>query len=471
MTHPHLPVQDFSSPAPSTPSLPVYPILLAGGSGTRLWPVSRELYPKQLVRFIGSDSLIQSTIKRLSPVLDSSKVKIVCGREHSLEISRHMKSIGVNANGNVIDEPCGRNTAPAILLALFDILRKESDAILCIFPADHVIQDVNSFHGKLESAIRLAAANYIVTFGIRPGYPETGYGYIEGQTPISEGALSISRFVEKPDLQTAKHYVEAGNYFWNSGMFAFKASVIAEEFKIFQPDLYHRIKTLAAASGALMLEDYKLLPNISIDVAVMERTHKGAVLPSDFGWSDIGSWKSLYDFLPKDENQNVLHGDILCNNTHNCFVMGHERLIAANHLNNVVIVETPDSIFVSDIENSRDVKSIVTTLKEKGRWECQQHTTASKPWGSLTSLETKDHYRVSRMIVYPGSTVTVKTEPSEFKTIVIVSGLASAIVAPGSPPILFKAGQSLHLAPSDQVVIENDNNAPLVLIQIMNYEL
>ena len=445
--------------------LPVYPVLLAGGSGTRLWPVSRELYPKQLVRFIGSDSLIQSTIKRLSPVLDSSKVKIVCGREHSLEIARHMKSIGIGANGNVISEPCGRNTAPAILLALFDILRSESDAILCIFPADHVIQDIDSFHGKLESAIRLAAADYIVTFGIQPGYPETGYGYIEGQTLLSEGALSINRFVEKPDLQTARHYVEAGNYFWNSGMFAFKASVVAEEFKTFQPDLYHRIKILATAPDALSLADYQLLPNISIDVAVMEKTQKGAVLPSDFGWSDIGSWKSLYDFLPKDENQNVLHGDVISNASHHCFVMGHERLIAANHLNNVVIVETPDSIFVSDIENSRDVKSIVATLTEKGRWEYQQHTTASKPWGSLTSLEIKDHYRVERMIVYPGSTVIVKAEPSESKTLVIASGRAGATVE--SESLALQDGESLYLAPSSQAVIENDNADPLVIIQTM----
>jgi mannose-1-phosphate guanylyltransferase/mannose-6-phosphate isomerase len=446
------------------PHLPVYPVLLAGGSGTRLWPVSRELYPKQLVSFIGSDSLIQSTIKRLSPVLDSSRVKIVCGKEHSLEISRHLESIGICTKGNVISEPCGRNTAPAILLALFDVLRSEDDAILCIFPADHVIQDVESFHGKLESAIRLAAADYIVTFGIQPGYPETGYGYIEGQARISEDALSIHRFVEKPDLQTARHYVEAGNYFWNSGMFAFKASVVAEEFKTFQPDLYYRIKTLAAASGDLSLEDYQLLPNISIDVAVMEKTHKGAVLPSDFGWSDIGSWKSLYDFLPKDENQNVLHGDVICNDSHHCFVMGHERLIAANHLDNVVIVETPDSIFVSDIENSRDVKSIVTTLREKGRWECQQHTTASKPWGSLTSLETKDNYRVGRMIVYPGSSVTVKAAASESKILAIVDGFANATIGPEF--LMLHAGQSLSLAPEKQAVIENGNSDMLVMIQV-----
>jgi mannose-6-phosphate isomerase-like protein (cupin superfamily) len=196
----------------------------------------------------------------------------------------------------------------------------------------------------------------------------------------------------------------------------------------------------------------------------MEKTHKGAVLPSDFGWSDIGSWKSLYDFLPKDENRNVLHGDVICNDSRHCFVMGHERLIAANHLDNVVIVETPDSIFVSDIENSRDVKSIVNTLKERGRWECQQHTTASKPWGSLTSLETKDHYRVGRMIVYPGSAVTVKAEPPESKTLVIVDGFAGATIGPES--LMLHAGQSLYLAPEKQAVIENGNSDMLVMIQI-----
>jgi mannose-1-phosphate guanylyltransferase/mannose-6-phosphate isomerase len=451
-------------PEMTSSDLPVYPVLLAGGSGTRLWPVSRELYPKQLVRFIGSDSLIQSTLKRLSPVLDSHNVKIVCGAEHSVEISRHIESIGIRADGNVISEPCGRNTAPAVLLALFDILRTESDAILCIFPADHVIQDVDSFHVKLASAIRLAAADYIVTFGIQPGYPETGYGYIEGRSLISEGALSIGRFVEKPDIQTAGHYVQAGNYFWNSGMFAFKASVMAEEFKTFQPYLYYQLKTLVAASDALSIEDYQVLPNISIDVAVMEKTLKGAVLPSDFGWSDIGSWKSLYDFLPKDENQNVFHGDVISNASHHCFVMGHERLIAANHLNNVVIVETPDSVFVSDIENSRDVKSIVSTLKEKGRWEYQQHTTASKPWGSLTSLETKDHYRVGRMIVYPGSTVTIKTNPAAARTLVVVAGTADITV--GLKRRMLQTGESLYLAPENHAVIENGSNDPLVIIQI-----
>lgn len=450
-------------------NFPVYPVLLAGGSGTRLWPVSRELYPKQLVRFIGNDSLIQSTIKRLSPVLDNHRVKVVCGAEHSLEIARHIESIGIRAEGNVIAEPCGRNTAPAVLLAMFDILRTESDAILCVFPADHVIQDIDGFHDKLGAAIRLASADYIVTFGIQPGYPETGYGYIEGRTPIAEGALSIHRFVEKPDLETAKQYVAAGNYFWNSGMFAFKASVMADEFNTFQPELYTRAQALMGDSQPRSIADYQTLPNVSIDVAVMEQTRKGAVLPSDFGWSDIGSWKSLYDFLPKDDNQNVLHGDIISHASHHCFVMGHERLIAANHLNHVVIVETPDSVFVSDIENSRDVKSIVTALKDKGRWEYQQHTTASKPWGSLTALETKDHYRVSRMIVYPESALTVASDTDISKTFVVVAGTAGVTI--DTEHRRLPTGEPLHLPPGKQMVIRNDHDEPLVIIQIKTSDI
>ena len=450
-------------------SLAVYPVLLAGGSGTRLWPVSRELHPKQLVRFIGNDSLIQSTLKRLTPVLDIQKVKVVCGKEHAFDVSRHIQSIGVETKGNVISEPCGRNTAPAILLAIFDILRTESDAILCIFPADHVIQDIPTFHDKLKSAVLLAHQDYIVTFGIQPKYPETGYGYIEGEDQLPEGALSIRRFVEKPDIITAQYYVDAGNFFWNSGMFAFKASVAEREFKIFQPDLYLQVKELASLQRMPSVEEYQSLPNISIDVAIMENTRRGAVLPSDFGWSDIGSWKSLYDFLPKDENLNVLNGDVIVHHTHNSFIMGHERLIAANHLSDVVIVETPDSIFVSDIENSRDVKSIVTALKQNGRWQYQQHTTASRPWGSETTLEMKDGYRVDRIIVYTESVVTVKSEPQKSRTLVVSSGTACVVINNESQTLM--PGQSMILASGRQAVIENHQSDPLVIIQILTSDV
>ena len=279
----------------------VYPVLLAGGTGTRLWPVSRQLYPKQLVKFIGEDSLVQITIKRLTSLLDPKNIRIVCGEEHVHETARHMEEIGIKSNGKIIGEPCGRNTAPAILLAVFYVLKKEKDAILCIFPADHVIKDIKGFHTKLESAIRLAESDYIVTFGIKPHYPETGYGYIEGTQQVAEGALKIKRFVEKPDARTAKDYVTAGNYFWNSGMFTFKASVILEEFKRHQPEIFQSMQEMVVKKDRVTYQEYGKLPDISIDYAIMEKTVKGVVLPSEFGWSDIGTWKSLYEFLPKGD--------------------------------------------------------------------------------------------------------------------------------------------------------------------------
>jgi len=347
----------------------VYSVLLAGGIGSRLWPVSRELSPKQLIKFTGEDSLLQSTIKRLAPTLDTENVRIVCGDKHFDETARQMEETGISPAGKIICEPCGRNTAPAILLAVLNILKDEKDAVLCIFPADHVVRDNSVFQDKLKSGIKLANEGFVVTFGIRPHYPETGYGYIEGEKELPGGALSIKRFVEKPDIKTAQEYLKAGNFFWNSGMFAFRASVIMDEFKVWEPELFKRMSNLVAAKETVAKADYEKLPNISIDYAIMERTEKGAVLPSDFGWSDIGSWKSLYDFFPKDDEGNVIKGDVITKETRNCLIIGSERLVAANHLENMVVVETSDSVFISDMENTQDVKTIVTELKEKKRKE------------------------------------------------------------------------------------------------------
>jgi len=441
----------------------IYPVLLAGGTGTRLWPVSRELYPKQLVSFIGNDSLVQSTIKRLMPVIDSENIRIVCGKEHFFEIARHMEDIGVRSEGKIIPEPCGRNTAPAILLSVLDIQQKEKDAVLCIFPADHVIRDIAGFHERLASAVRLADKGRVVTFGIKPHYPETGYGYIEGNETIFENALSIQRFVEKPDLETAIRYVKAGNFFWNSGMFAFKMSVILEEFKKYVPELLREMEQMVSTDGPLTREKYETLPEISIDYAIMEKTDKGAVLPSDFGWSDIGSWKSLYDFLPKDENSNVIDGDVITKDTDSCIIMGHERLIATNHLSNMVVVETPDSVFVSDLDSSRDVKAIVARLKEKGREEYHRHRTEYHSWGSRTLLDKREGFSVFKTIIYAGSTCSIESNSFSQKHLIVIKGRIN--VSYRADSLILDRGDSMRVSENDAIHLENPGDEPVCLIQ------
>jgi mannose-1-phosphate guanylyltransferase/mannose-6-phosphate isomerase len=441
----------------------VYPVLLAGGTGTRLWPVSRALYPKQLVKFTGNLSLVQATVKRLVPPLDADKVRLVCGREHFHEIARHMEEIGITGQGSIIAEPCGRNTAPAILLAVLSLLERQSDAIVCVFPADHVIRDVDAFHSRLNAAIRLAEQNYIVTFGIQPHYPETGYGYIEGATAISDGARCIARFVEKPDRQTAEHYLQSGNFYWNSGMFTFRASVMLAEFERYQPAMLKQMRKLDLAAGPNEAQ-YRQLDDISIDYAVMEHTRKGAVLASDFGWSDIGSWKSLYDFLPKDSNENVAEGDVILKDTSRCCILSYQRLIATNHLQGIVVVETPDSIFVSDLDNSRDVKSIVSQLKEKGRDEYRLHRTVYHPWGNVTLLEKGDNHEVKRLEVYPDRQFEWPSVADARRQVTVIAGRAD--IASDRSDRQLACGQVLVPDPTVAVTIRNAGPEPLGLLTL-----
>jgi len=445
-------------------AVPVYAVLLAGGSGTRLWPVSRELYPKQLVKLIGKDSLVQHTIKRLGSMVSPDAIRIVCGQEHGAEIGRHMADIGIDPAGKIVREPCGRNTAPAVLLGVQNVLETQPDAVICVFPADHVIRDLRVFHEKLSAAVDLALAGHVVTFGIQADYPETGYGYIEGDTAIAGGALSIKRFVEKPNLETAQHYVDAGNYFWNSGMFAFKASVIRGEFEKFEPGLLRKIEQMRTDGDSVSLSAYEQLKDISIDYAIMERTSLGVVLPSDFGWSDIGSWKSLYDFLPKDGSGNILDGDVIAEKTSNCFIMGSHRLVATNSVENLVVVDTPDSLFVSSIENSRDVKAIVSRLKEAGRREYHHHRTLFYPWGTLTLLGKGDGCRVERMNIYPGAVCPLNGTTGGASQITVTQGTAR-LVQDGERHDIHR-GQSIGIGAREGAIIENSGRMELHVIHV-----
>ncbi|MGD9045943.1 MAG: mannose-1-phosphate guanylyltransferase/mannose-6-phosphate isomerase [Desulfobacterales bacterium] len=444
--------------------LTVYPVLLAGGMGTRLWPVSRVLFPKQLVKFIGEYSLLQETIKRLSPVLDIENVKVVCGQQHLYDTARQIENLGLKPEDKLICEPSGRNTAPAILLAVLHLLAHEKDAVLCIFPADHVIQNLDGFHDRLKAAIKLASDGYIVTFGIQPHYPETGYGYVEGETKMSQGAQKLKRFVEKPDLSTAEKYIKAGNFFWNSGMFAFKASVILSEFETYQPELLAKMKTIFTIDKPIARKDYDQLTDISIDYAIMEKTEKGVVLPSDIGWSDIGSWKSLHDFLEKDADGNVANGDVIMQDTHNCLILGHDRLIAANRLRDIAVVETADAVFVSDLEHSREVKSIVSKLKDEGRGEWHKHPSVYHPWGILKLLEQTDNYTTNELTVYPGSSMSLPANKNTAYHFFVVKGQAA--IRAGSDRKILKSRESFTYTAEERVQVENTEENELSLIQL-----
>jgi mannose-1-phosphate guanylyltransferase/mannose-6-phosphate isomerase len=442
----------------------VYSVLLAGGTGSRLWPISRELYPKQLVNLVGADSLVQSTIKRLLPDLEATRVRIVCGEEHYFEIARHLEEIDVPAEGKIITEPCGRNTAPAILLAALNILKSEKDAILLIFPSDHVIKDSDSFRERLKKAIILARKNHIVTFGIKPTAPETGYGYIEGGKAVGGDGRAIKRFVEKPDEKTARKYIKAGNFYWNSGMFAFKASVLIKEFRAHEPVLLKSMQKMLKKESAVTVEEYSKLPDISIDYAIMEKTTKGVVLPSDFGWSDIGSWKSLYDFLPKGENDNVVEGDVILQETRNCFIRGDNRLIVANDLEDIVVVETPDTVFVSDLHTSKNVKSIVSELKKQGRKEYQAHTTVFRPWGTYTILEENSNTKIKRIVVYPGTKLSMQMHHHRSEHWIVVQGTAK--ITNGDQVIFLEENQSTYVPKTTRHRLENPGKVPLHIIEV-----
>jgi len=448
----------------SNDDVPVFPVLLAGGSGTRLWPVSRELFPKQLAKLIGGESLIQSTIRRVVPPLPAANLRVVCGDAHRHEIARHMDDIGIPSAGKVICEPVGRNTAPAILLACLEVRRLAGDAVLAVFPADHVIGDVAAFHERLAAAVALAADGHVVTFGITPRYPETGYGYVEGGAGAPRSALAIRRFVEKPDLETARAYVASGNFYWNSGMFAFRASVMLEEFAAHHPAMLAVLESAFRPGEPVAREDYLKLPDLSIDCAIMEKTARGVVLPSDFGWSDIGSWNSLYDFMAKDGDGNVLDGDVIVRDTKNCFVLGYERLIAVNRLRDLVVVETPDSIFVSDMEHSRDVKSIVAELKQRGRQESREHLTRRFPWGTESLLEDSERHRACRMAIDPGGSGSFSPPAGVEVHLIGIAGAGE--VRSGALQRRLSAGESLQLQGGQEVALRGDAGARWELMRV-----
>ena len=449
----------------------LYPVIMAGGAGSRLWPLSRQLNPKQFLPMVDADrSMLQATIERLSG-LDVARPSLICNEEHRFLVAEQLRYLGADQT-TILLEPVGRNTAPAIALAALQALQEADDPILLVLAADHLIEDVPAFHASVQAALPLAADGKLVTFGIVPTHPETGYGYIEKGSPAGDGGFVVSRFVEKPDLATAKDYLASGSFYWNSGMFMFRASRYLQELE------HHRPAILAACTEAMEggqkdmdfirvdSEAFAGCPADSVDYAVMEKTADAVVVPLDAGWSDIGSWSALWDVSCKDDQGNTFKGDVVEHSTVNTFVHADSRLVATVGVEDLVIVETKDAILVAHRDQVQDVKKIVEKIKADGRHEHMNHREVYRPWGVYDSIDNGERYQVKRITVKPGATLSVQMHHHRAEHWIVVSG--TAMVTNGDEQYLVTENQSTYIPVGQVHCLENPGVIPLELIEVQS---
>ncbi len=470
----------------TTPVL-LQPVVLSGGSGTRLWPLSREKYPKQLLALTGADSLLQATVRRVEGIagVTLAAPMVVCNEEYRFVIAEQLRLLG--KPGTVVLEPCGRNTAPALTLASLAAIKDAADPVLLVMPADHVITDVAAFQSVVSQGAALAVAGAVVTFGITPDAPETGYGYIQSGAAYegadaSSSARLIARFVEKPDLATAQAYLTEGTYLWNSGLFMMRASVWLAALGTCRPDI------LAACQSAwnqgstdgefarVGKDTFAQCPSDSIDYAVMERIAAqvgtgpalppGVVLPLSAGWSDVGAWDALWQVLPKDGHGNVAQGDVLLQDCENTLALSEGRLIACVGVSDLVVVETADAILVSHKDKTQDVKKIVDTLKKQGRAEGSVHRKVFRPWGSYDGVDAGERFQVKRIVVKPGGVLSLQMHHHRAEHWIVVSGTAR--VTKGEETFLVTENQSTFIPLGTTHRLENPGCVPLEMIEVQS---
>jgi len=436
---------------------------MAGGSGSRLWPLSRALHPKQFLALHGEETMLQATFRRLEN-LDIESSVVICNEEHRFFVAEQLREI--DKLGDIILEPMGRNTAPAVALAA---LMSEDDPLLLVLAADHIIKDVSAFTKSINKAISFAESGRLVTFGISPNEPHVGYGYIKKGDSVGPG-FEIDKFVEKPSLDVARKYLSSSDYLWNSGMFLFRASRYLEELQKFCPDILEAcresVKNLILDLDFMRVNSDKFFecPSESIDYAVMEKTDNAVVIPMDAGWSDIGSWSSLWDVSEKDRNGNVSHGDVILHETNNSLIRTDGKLVAAVGVDDLVIVCTQDAVMVSHKDRVQDAKIIAKNLKEDGRSEWELSREVHRPWGKYDSLESDDGFQVKRLTVNPGAKLSVQMHYHRSEHWIVVSGRAR--VHYGNEHHDLVVNESIYHGKEVMHALENPDDTPLELIEV-----
>ena len=447
----------------------ITPVIMAGGSGSRLWPLSRSLYPKQFLALTGKQTMLQETVQRLSN-LDVNAPLIICNEEHRFIVAEQLRALG--QTGSIILEPVGRNTAPAIALAA-EVTVNDNDPLLLVLAADHVIQNTDAFTEAVKSALPLAQAGKLVTFGIVPTQAHTGYGYIKrGNSVAGLSGYDVNAFVEKPDLNTAANYLESGEYYWNSGMFLIKASRYLQELQKYRPDIFTACKKALENTTSdqdfvrLDVEAFTACPDESIDYAVMENTTDAVVVPLDAGWNDIGAWSALWEVNDKDEEGNTTFGDAILQETSNSLIHGGERLIATVGLDNIVIVDTKDALLVACKDKVQDVKKVVEKLKAEKRIEFKVHREVYRPWGKYDSIDNGERYQVKRITVNPGEKLSIQMHHHRAEHWIVVSGTAS--VTNGDKSFLVTENESTYIPIGVVHALENPGKVPLEIIEVQS---
>ncbi|HVZ06687.1 mannose-1-phosphate guanylyltransferase/mannose-6-phosphate isomerase [Rhodopila sp.] len=450
----------------------IIPVILSGGSGTRLWPVSRESFPKQLWPLVSERTMLQETVLRAVGPAFAPPI-VVCNQEHRFLIAEQLRAAGVEG-ARILLEPVGRNSAPAIAAAAVLVADADPDAMLWMMAADASIADQTALHRALDAAARAARAGYVVTFGMRPTAPETGYGYIEPGSPLPEadGVFAVARFMEKPDAETAERLVAGGRHFWNSGMFVFTARTLLQELATHAPAVLPPVRQAVAEQVAdldfirLGVEAFTACPSISLDYAVAERSTRAAVVPADLGWSDVGSWSALWDLGRKDEAGNVAQGDVVLEGARDCYVRSDGVLTAVVGLKEAVVVVTKDAVLAMDRAHAQDVKKIVDRLKAAKRPEAVSHNRAYRPWGYYEVLIEGDRFQVKRLVVIPGRQLSLQSHFHRAEHWVVVNGTAR--VTRDDETLIVRENESVYLPLGCVHRVENPGRIPLTIIEVQS---